>query len=247
MNRGRTRRAVLTLCLATLMLAVTAGCVVVRASGDTVTETRDVSGFDQVELKGFGELRIEQGNRESLAIEADRNLMRYIETDVRNGVLVISIERSGIPVIMLPEGDVVFRLSVRDLSEVVVSGSGKVLADGLDVGDLRLGLSGSGEVALEDITADTISYEVSGSGRGDATGKADALELQISGSGAFDAGDLEVRQARLEISGSGEATVWATDDLEVDISGSGRVRYYDSPRVDQNVSGSGRVESLGDK
>ena len=46
------------------------------------------------------------------------------------------------------------------------------------------------------------------------------------------------RSVEIGVSGSGDATVWATDTLNVNISGSGSVGYYGSPRT--SLSGSAR-------
>ena len=52
-------------------------------SGQVVTETREVSNFNAVEFTSFGDLTIQQGERESLTIEAEDNVLREIETVVR--------------------------------------------------------------------------------------------------------------------------------------------------------------------
>ena len=51
---------------------------VVRGSGDLVTEEREVSGFDELHFSGMGSLIIEQGDEETLIIEADDNIIDLI-------------------------------------------------------------------------------------------------------------------------------------------------------------------------
>ena len=48
-----------------------------------------MSGVTGVNLATIGHLTIELGDTESLRIEAEDNLMEYIETDVRSGKLRI--------------------------------------------------------------------------------------------------------------------------------------------------------------
>ena len=58
----------------------------------------------------------------------------------------------------------------------------------------------------------------------------------------FDAARLNARTARIEISGSGSATVNASDRVDVHVSGSGSVRYLGNPSsVNQHVRGSGSI------
>lgn len=70
-------------------------------------------------------------------------------------------------------------------------------------------------------------------------------EIDISGSGKYNAGDLRSETVDAEISGLGDATVWATDTL--DASGSGSVNYYGNPRTSFSGSGSWKLNSRGDK
>ena len=80
--------ALMVLMAASLACAVPfVGIRTIKGSGNVVTEERDVSGFDRVALSGFGEVIITQGDKESLTVETDDNLMRYIETKVRGGTL----------------------------------------------------------------------------------------------------------------------------------------------------------------
>ena len=67
------------------------------------------------------------------------------------------------------------------------------------------------------------------------------MMLSIAGSCNIDAAALKAKRARVSISGSGGATVNATDALDVRIAGSGDLRYLGAPRLTQNVSGSGSV------
>ena len=53
--------------------------------------------------------------------------------------------------------------------------------------------------------------------------------------------------ADVEVSGSGEATVWASERLNAEVSGSGEIGYYGSPALNQETSGSGSVTGLGSR
>ena len=47
----------------------------IDGSGNIVTESREVRGFDRVNLSGFGEVIIEVGDEESLTISTDDNII----------------------------------------------------------------------------------------------------------------------------------------------------------------------------
>ncbi|MFB0537093.1 MAG: head GIN domain-containing protein [Anaerolineae bacterium] len=219
------------------------GLTGVRGSGNVFEEVREVSGFTGVALAGIGELTIEVGERQSLRIEAEDNLMPYFETEVRNGVLEIGVEDR---INLNPTRPVRFYLTVKELDKIVLSGSGDIKAPDLEAERFSVTISGSGNVEMGDLSADILNVTISGSGNLDiAGGQVEEQDITISGSGEYQAGDLSSESVEITISGSGNATIWATDSLDVRISGSGSVNYYGNPRTTFSGSGSGKVNGLG--
>jgi len=242
----RLKRALVAAALALAVLAALAGCV--SGSGNVVTETRDVAGFDEVQLRGIGRLEVEQGKETALTVEADDNLMQYIETEVEGDTLVISVKYKGLPFLTVnPSETIVYHLTVPALSRVSLSGSGDIAVDGFEADDLTVEISGSGDLEASNLAVDSFTYQLSGSGKATLSGTVDSQDLSISGSGRLEAGDLRSAEAFIEISGSGRAVLWVTDQLDISISGSGDVQYYGAPEVSQDVSGSGNIKGLGAK
>jgi hypothetical protein len=69
----------------------------------------------------------------------------------------------------------------------------------------------------------------------------------MSGSSHLAAENLQSRVAKIQISGSGAALIWATESLEARLSGSASLSYYGTPTINQNTSGSASVQGLGQK
>jgi hypothetical protein len=216
----------------------------VRGSGKVVSEERQVSGFDKVELNGSGELYIEQGDTEALTVEADDNLMEYITTEVRGDTLELNLKPNFN---IMFSSKIVYRLTVKDLHGVSIAGSGKVVSSSLATDEFRISTAGSGKFEFDDLQADSLTASTGGSGEFLLKGKVDDVKVTISGSGKFNCPDLETASTDINITGSGEVTSWATEQLNIRISGSGSVRYYGSPEVNQSIAGSGSVRKLGDK
>ncbi len=59
----------------------------VQGSGNVKTESREVQGFDLVEVAGVGSLTITQGATEALTIQAEDNLLPRLRSTVQNGTL----------------------------------------------------------------------------------------------------------------------------------------------------------------
>ncbi len=216
----------------------------IRGSGKIITEPREVRGIHGVELKNSGELRISQGSTESLTLEGDDNILPRIRTEVEGDRLIITTERG---VSFRPSTTLRYRLVVKDLNWIGLSGSGAVLSGPMRCGDLMVRLPGSGEIHFDELTADNLKAEISGSGNIQIPGKVISQSVRISGSGEYSAPNLESRSADVSISGSGESTVWVQDSLTARISGSGGIAYFGNPKVDQHISGSGGIHKKGDR
>ncbi len=216
----------------------------VRGSGQIETESRHVSGFQSVNLSGIGTLIIEQGEKESLDIITDKNLLEYIQSDVSGENLQLSVQDF---VNIQPTDDVVYHLTVTDLTSVETSGLGNIEIQSLNADNLQLDISGAGNISIADLTAEALNLEISGMGNVDLSGRVTDQVVKISGTGNYQAGDLFSRQANVEISGTGSAEIWAADKLNLQLSGMGNLDYYGSPIVNMDISGMGKVNSLGSK
>ena len=66
----------------------------ITPSDTIVTETRDVSGFDTIEMSTFGKVILTQGDAESLTITGSDNIVPMVQTCVRDGKLMIEMEEN---------------------------------------------------------------------------------------------------------------------------------------------------------
>lgn len=213
---------------------------VVRGSGNLETEEREVSGFDEIQFSGTGNLIIKQGDEESLIVEADDNIIGLIETKVRGDKLYIGYKRG---VNIIPTGTIKFYLTVEDLDRIDLSGVGDIDCDEFDTDDLEFNINGSGDIKFN-IEAKNIEIDVSGLGDISLSGKVGSHKIQINGSGNYDAEGLESKNCEIDISGLGSATVNVSDSLGIEINGAGNVYYKGSPDISQDISGLGRIKSL---
>jgi hypothetical protein len=229
------------LAVATFFLS---GCIVVingksvQGSGNITTQARDVTKFSKVHLKGSGKVFLTPGEKQSLEIKTDDNIMPLIETEVSGNKLTISHGNHH----LRPTSFEVY-ITVKRLEGVAISGSGDVTGEGRFVSDTFYAeISGSGDMDLEIETGDLAS-KISGSGSIDLTGKADDYTVSISGSGEINAFDVDAKNVSVKISGSGDCRISASESLDARISGSGDVFYKGRPRINTKISGSGSLKS----
>ncbi len=227
--------------MVSVLLLAGVACTTQQGSGTVTTESRDVRGFNQVQFEGFGTVIINQGDRESLEIEAEDNITPQIRTKVENQILKIDFRTNT----MHPTKPIIFRLTVKDLKALDFSGAANVQASNLNATNLELTFSGAGSGNLDGLRTDSLKTTITGAGKVTASGTTTTQEARIDGAGEYLAGDLQSKNATVDVNGAGKATVRVSDDLNVQISGAGSVDYYGNPRVTQNISGAGRVNKLG--
>ncbi|MFN2280658.1 MAG: head GIN domain-containing protein [Anaerolineales bacterium] len=244
--------------LAVVIAVISTACVVparlrvIRGSGDVIVEDRDVSGFDRISISGAGKIILTQGDRESLTIETDDNLMEYIETRVVGDTLEIDftdeiVLSPGGRDVLEPSDGFIFRISVIDLEAIKVSGAADIQTGKLKTDRLVITFSGAGDISINDLNADTLEVYISGAGNVDLAGKVLYQYVTLSGVGRYAGFGLESQEASVTISGVGGADVWATETLDVVISGAGDVEYYGDPSVHPEISGLGRLNGRGEK
>lgn len=224
---------------------VSFGANTVVGSGKVVSENREVSGFTSVLVTGSGQAEITIGDRDSLVIEAEDNILPLIESSVQNGKLTIGMKPNTS--IRTMRG-IRYTITVKSLAGVETSGSTDITVTNTARADtFNAATSGSGAVRLADVQAATLNVHTSGSGNIDAAGKVGTASITTSGSGNFNGANLQCASATATTSGSGNVTLWVTGSLTARTSGSGNVKYYGQPTVSDSESGSGRVKGLGSK
>jgi hypothetical protein len=224
--------------LASLILT---GC----SDGPMQTRSEDVSGFNRIRIETFGEIILQQGDQESLTIEAPRDYLRYITTEVRDETLVIGTRRGFVGG---PVRRVVFTITVKNLEEFTLSGAGAVKAYALESDTLTVTLTGAGSIEIDSLSAERLTVNLTSAGAIVIAGQVDQQNINLSGVGSYEAGDLRTEETSINLSGAGSAVVWVEDYLDVNVSGVGSVSYFGrDPVVRQNVTGLGSVNSKGER
>jgi hypothetical protein len=141
-----------------------------------------------------------------------------LTSEVKGHELVLSV-KSGYN--LNPSKPIVFKVSAKNLKGVSCNGDTTADLKGIHTNELKLEINGSGDMSAE--------------------GTADQQELSINGCGKFLGGGLKSKEAKINIAGSGDAVVSASESLDVSIAGSGSIKYYGDPKIKQNVMGSGSI------
>ncbi len=217
----------------------------VRGSGRVASESRALTGYNGLSVKGSFEVILRPSGREGIELSGDDNLLPLIETrvvdaaDAKGGRVLELRWRDGVSV--SSRNDIVATIDVAALRSVAVAGSASVSGSLPATTALALSVAGSGDLALTQLKTDELSVSVAGSGDVTAGGRTTRLAVAIAGSGDVDTDALEADEVSVRVAGSGDAAVTARKRLAVSIAGSGDVVYRGEAQTQVSVAGSGSV------
>ena len=223
---------------------VTANTLVTIVKKRTMADDeRNVSGFKGISSSGSYDVRITMGNKESLRLEGDNDVIKGIETVVENGILKIR-NRNRNNWSWGSRDRVTIFITAKTLNSLTLSGSGDIVVKGVvKASRLTNTLSGSGSITLS-ADADEYISTINGSGEITVRGRADKATIKIGGSGDFEGQDLKTSVADIKVSGSGDASIFVDKTLNAAVSGSGDITYDGNAKVNKTKSGSGSISKF---
>ncbi|MDG1477924.1 MAG: DUF2807 domain-containing protein [Vicingaceae bacterium] len=211
----------------------------IDGNGTVTNETRSVSTFNKIDISGGFEVLLNQGNEEKIEIEADENLLELIETQVKGNTLYISSEKP------IGESETLkIYITIVDVDHIDASGAIQLTNKGVYKTDnITIIVSGASDIDL-DINTRILNMSMSGASETTLSGKASNFGVKISGAGDLDAKNLKTRNTFIDISGAGNAIVYAKKTLKIEVSGAGSVKYKGNPKIEESISGAGSVKQF---
>jgi hypothetical protein len=213
----------------------------VKGNGNIITSNRSEGSFDAVKAAGSYDVFFSQAETNEIRIEADENLMRYIETSVEDGVLRIRT-KSGRNI--RPSQDIKVYVKSPKYRSVSLSGSGNMIAETkiTSTEKIKVSIAGSGDIKLQEVDAPQVDVNISGSGKAEGFGNTRDLDIDVAGSGDVMMKDLKAENAKISIAGSGNVWIFASMKLDVRVAGGGDIHYYGNPpEINSKLAGSGNL------
>ena len=181
-------------------------------------EVRTVGAFHGLAVSTVIEVTVTIGPVARVELHGPKEWLAKLDTKVDSDVLTISMPGKAINVPKLEAA-----ITVPDLSSLSISG-----VAGVHIGKLA---------------AKSLTVAISGVGSVDLAGTAETLHVTVSGSGEVMAKDLTTSTTTLAISGSGDATVRATKQVDADVSGVGNIKILGNPAtIRKHISGVGEID-----
>ena len=213
----------------------------VKGNGNIKTREHTVGSFKNVEVSGAIDLYVAQGDTKPVTIETDENLLQYIEV-VQEGERIVIKSREGYN--LRPTSKIKVYVTSPVYNDIDVSGASNITGQTKIVNkeNIKMDVSGAGDINM-DVNAPAIHAEVSGAGTVNLKGETKTFDLTLTGAAKAHCYELLSENTKVEISGAGDADVFASVKLDAEVSGAGSVTYKGgATNVAQQVSGAGSVK-----
>lgn len=219
------------------------------SAGEQAMQLRPIQDVSRVELRDFGELRITQGDEESLTVEGDARLLPRVWTEVRQGTLFLQVGRSWpgkfLASILPPEGKGLrYRLMLRTLLGVRLEGACSMKMAALKTPSLALRASDLASMELSAVEARTLEVVLKRGGEIEIAGQVHEQIIRVTGVSAYIADQLISQRADVNLRDASLAMLHVEEQLRITISGIGRVAYRGEPDITRDITGAGSVQML---
>lgn len=184
-----------------------------------ISQTYDVTDFDAIDLQIPSRIVYSMSDTPLVRLSAPEDLYQYINVDVTDGVLSVSLDRNVVniskKVQMTLSSSRLKSLNVRgsgdfkcerihtDDFSVDVAGAGDVSVDNLVCANASVNIRGAGDIDLHGIACESLCVLIQGAGDMNLSGKVTTADFRIQGAGDIDASKLEIGHLKKSIGGAG--------------------------------------------
>jgi len=192
----------------------------IEGSGNVITKDISVKSFDELDASGVFNLQLSQGDKETLRIEADDNLMDLFIVENEGSTLKIKMKKnSNFNSKKQLKVYITFK-TLKSMNLGMVGGTSS--DDKLKFTDLKLKNQSVGSVSLN-MTLQTLNMENQSVGSVKLEGSAENAVVKNNSVGSINAGNFVVQKMDIENNGVGSATVNAEKELKYSDSFLGKV------------------------
>lgn len=211
---------------AALTLTIAAGAQknkeVIEGNGRSEVREIPVSSFESLRASGVYELRLVQGNSESVKIVADENIQEYFTVKNEGNTLIINTDKLKSRQLKQKGGLKVY-VSFKNLNKLQLSMVGNVKSEAvLSFDDLDLHNRSVGNVDLQ-LKANKLILSNNSVGNLSLEGKASEAVLKNKSVGNVNAGSFVVQTMAIDQSGIGNVEVNAAKSLNVADNALGKI------------------------
>ena len=194
----------------------------VKGNGNLASEIRNLSNFKAIEISiGYDKIIVNCGQKPSLHISGDENILPLITTRISRGILKIESDST-----FETKADSEIIINVKSLKEFTFDGVGEAVIQNVNSGKFICNINGVGSCELN--------------------GKVESFYVSVNGVGSANARQLIAEDVIANLNGVGSVKLYAKNSLNASVDGVGGLTYFGNPKeLILNDSGIGGI-SKGD-
>lgn len=182
-------------------------------SKDRVERSYDYQGFDKISVVGVYNMDVKVGDSDySILTSGEERYMSHLDVYVDDGTLYLASDEDEKKRSWKGKNNKGIDITITMPS-----------LNGLDV-------TGIGNGEIYGIDSDSFEVEFAGLGAMELSGKCGRLDADYSGMGELDAHNLECEDVKIDMSGMGSASVYASESVDADMSGMGSIEVFGKPK-----------------
>jgi len=222
-----------------IIIIALSSCHFISGSGNIITQTRPTGDFQRFSTSSGIDVELTTGPVIQVIVEADDNVMKYIETTVNGDNLHIGLKDH----VNLSNTHMKVYITAPQINGIKASSGSDVIVKDLlkNTGKLALDASSAGSITA-DIDAPEVEADVSSGASIKLSGKTRNLDATASSGSNLKAGDLLSENTVVSSSSGSSATVHASVSLQANSSSGASIHYYGGANVQKNVSSGGSVD-----
>ena len=220
------------------ILFVLSSCHVITGSGNIISDKRITGDFTGISVGGDFQVELSTGSATEVTVEADDNVMPYIETRVSSGVLKIRTKNLH----SYSNVHMKIYITAPDITDINVSASADLIAKDILKSDRSISFhaSSSGTITAE-VEAPEVANSASSAATIKITGKTKSYTADASSGADLKAADLLSENTNVTVSSGASAHVYASINLTANASSGGNISYRGGANVQKTSSSGGSV------
>ncbi len=216
-----------------LLLIAFSSCRFSKGSGDIISENRTVDNFTGLTVSNDFEVEVKIGPVTTVKVEADDNIMKYIEIKESGGVLKIKTKRMN----NFVNTHMKVYITAPVITNIKASASANVEVIGVLKSSEKLVFKASSSGTIKaTVDAPEVDIDASSASTVKLEGKTKNCKTEASSGANIIASNLLSENTTVQASSGGEVAVYASVNLKVNASSGANVRYYGNASITQELS-----------
>ncbi|WP_324677925.1 head GIN domain-containing protein [Hymenobacter sp. GOD-10R] len=211
-----------------------------QGSGTMAVQQQPVSSFTRLHLSVRGTVELHQGAEEKVVVEADDNLLDYVQVVNSGRTLYVTSENK----LRAPAfTDLRVQVYLRQIDELYIASQGAVICATplVSTEALTVKVYSQGNTALR-VVAPTLTLTAASQGNLSVAGQAGEAVIKLASEGNFDGRDLCAQHLRLRNMSEGNIDLYAEQTISLTHLGQGYIHYAGPARLaDVRQYGAGEI------